>query len=70
MELPSDDDFDEGNVKYETDIEEEIEGNIYAKQNEKCVTSAHSTAMHNLNGPNIDSKHCSCRELDSCITHN
>ena len=42
------------NVEYETDSYKEIEGNSVAKQNEQPVANVHPTAMHNLDGPNID----------------
>ena len=35
--------------------------------NEHCVANTHPTVMHNLDSPNIDTKHFSCRGSESCI---
>ena len=51
--LLSNGDIDVSNLKYETDSEEEIDGN-YAKQNEQHVTNAHPTLMDNVDGLIID----------------
>ena len=48
------DDIDEINVKYKTVSDEEIGGNMYAKQNEQWVANACPTVMHNLDCPSID----------------
>ena len=48
------DDIDEINVKYKTVSDDEIDGNMYAKQNKQRVTNARPTVMHNLDCPNID----------------
>ena len=48
--LLTSDNIDESNIKYNTDSNEEIHGNIYAKQNKHCETNADPTIMRNLDG--------------------